>query len=148
LFLAENGATQRFAELTMGNSWYSPGGAFRLALHATDGNMVLQIVDDSSLPWWQQGQQMDPMRINWIPVWSAKTNGKSVTEADMHLDGNLVVYAGATAVFNSHTNGQEHSTLRVREDGNLVIYNSSGNAEYATNSIAREGSGTQYVTLP
>jgi hypothetical protein len=55
---------------------------------------------------------MDPMRINWIPIWSAKTNGTTATEADMQRDAKLVVYAGSTAVFNDHTNGQEHSILK------------------------------------
>ena len=35
--------------LRPGSSWYSPGDAFRLTLQATDGNLVLEQVDESSI---------------------------------------------------------------------------------------------------
>jgi hypothetical protein len=50
LLLYSNDMMQRFAELAMGNSRYSPGGAFRLTLQATDGNMVLQIMTIPHFP--------------------------------------------------------------------------------------------------
>jgi hypothetical protein len=128
-------------KLGMGNSLYSPGGGFRVTLQATDGNLVLQVLNDAVLPPWQQGQKLAPPALQWIPIWSAQTNGKSVTEADMQVDGNLVVYAGGTPVFNTGTNGQEHSFLRMQDDGNLVIYSASGAAVFATGTAAGEAPG-------
>jgi hypothetical protein len=128
-------------KLAMGNSLYSPGGGFRLTLQASDGNLVLQSVNDATLPAWGQGQQLNPAALQWTPIWSAKTNGKSVTEADMQLDGNFVVYAGGVPVFSTGTNGQEHAFLRSQDDGNLVIYDPSGSAGWATNTSAGEAPG-------
>jgi hypothetical protein len=117
-------ALQPSIRLGLGNSWYSPTGAFRLTLQASDGNVVLQALDDSTLPygWWQQGQQLSPAALTWVPIWATGTNNKSVTEADMQVDGNFVVYSGPTAVFATNTNGCQNAFLRIQDDGNAVIY--------------------------
>jgi|HubBroStandDraft_2_1064218.scaffolds.fasta_scaffold74682_2 hypothetical protein len=132
--------------LRPGASWYSPGNAFRLTLQASDGNLVLQVVDDSQgppagVPFIGGGSPIDPNSINWIPVWSAKTNGKGVTEVDFQIDGNLVAYAGSKAVFSTNTNGNEKASLIVQDDGNLVIYNTGRKAVFATNTSAVETPG-------
>jgi hypothetical protein len=132
---------QPSVELGMGNSWYSPGGSFRLTLQASDGNLVLQCVDDGTLPSWQQGEKLNPAVLKWVPVWSTKTNEKSVTEVDMQLDGNLVVYAGSTPVFSSKSNGLEHAFLRMQDDGNLVIFTANGTPAFTTNTSALQSSG-------
>lgn len=125
--------------LKPGNSLYSPGGAFRLTLQ-TDGNAVLQRIDDSTLQW-NSGQPLDPTQIRWIPVWSTGTNNRAVTELDMQADGNFVVYAGTTPVFSSQTDQNNLSNgafLRMQDDGNLVIY--IGNtAIWNTGTYARAG---------
>src|ERR1035438_3937447 len=86
--------------LRPGSSWYSPGNAFRLTLQATDGNLVLESVVGSSIGIAQVtgglGPALDPnSQMQSVPVWSARTNGKGVTEVDFQEDGNLVAYAGS-----------------------------------------------------
>jgi hypothetical protein len=127
--------------LLPGDSWYSPGGAFRLTLQAWDTNLVWQVVDDSHLPPWTQGQALNPAAMNWLPVWSPHIEGKSVTEVDMQVDGNLVAYAGSAAVWSTSTNGNEHAFLRLQDDGNVVIYNTSGAAVFQSNTSATEAGG-------
>jgi hypothetical protein len=135
--------------LRPGNSWYSPGNAFRLTLQATDGNLVLQTIDNFSFgvdPLGGAGAALDPdvPPVRWVPVWSAKTNGQGVTEAAFQIDGNLVAYAGARAVFNTGTSGRKESdrpTLFVQDDGNLVIYTAGPKAIWSTKTSALDSQG-------
>jgi hypothetical protein len=131
------------AFLRPGNSWYSPGNAFRLTLQASDGNLVLQTINDNTfiLPTVGQGPPLDPNRVQWVPVWSAFTQGKGVTEVDFQVDGNLVAYAGSNAVFNTRTFGNANSILYMQDDGNLVIYKEGNVPIFATNTSALDTPG-------
>jgi hypothetical protein len=137
--------------LRPGSSWYSPGNAFRLTLQATDGNLVLQVVDDSTIGFQPTtggpAPALDPSRLNWSPVWSPHIQGRGVTEVAFQLDGNLVAYAGSTAVFATNTNlppgtsDAQRPTLFLQDDGNLVIYTVGPVARFATNTSALEAPG-------
>jgi hypothetical protein len=137
--------------LRPGSSWYSPANAFRLTLQATDGNLVLQVVDDSAIGLQPvtggPGPVLDPSRLTWLPVWSARTNGKGVTEVDFQEDGNLIAYAGSHAIFATGTNLPpgtsitQRPTLFLQDDGNLVIYTVGPVARFATNTSALETPG-------
>ncbi len=125
--------------LGIGNSLYSPSGAFRFALQ-TDGNAVVQCVNDATLPRkWTQGQPLNPAtEVQWNqPLASTQTHDVGVFEVDMQADGNLVAYAGAGPAFQSNTSGNPGAFLRMQDDGNLVIYNTSGIAIWNTGTNAR-----------
>ena len=133
--------------LSPGDSWYSPGNAFRLTLQTSDGNLVLQVFNSLavSVPFLGgAGSAIDPDSENsnlWVPVWSAKTNGKGVTEVDFQIDGNLVAYAGTHAVWASNTSGSSGRMIIMQDDGNLVIYKDGPTAVWATNTSAVESKG-------
>ena len=131
--------------LFRGNSLYSPSGAFRFTLQ-DDGNAVLQVVDDSSLPP-IDGTPLAPEDINWVPVWAAYTQDPFTGSITMQLDGNLVVYragGGAisdTPIWSSGTDGNYGSFCRMQDDGNLVIYNSDNIPVFQTNTSVRTSAG-------
>lgn len=132
--------------LRPGSSWYSPGNAFRLTLQATDGNLVLEAVDSSSIGLAQVtgglGPSLDPNnQMRWTPVWSARTNGKGVTGVYFQEDGNLIAYAGSRAVFDTATPGIARPILYMQDDGNLVIYTTGPVAKFATNTRVFETPG-------
>ncbi len=139
------------ALLHPGNSWYSPANSYRLTLQQSDGNLILEVVDDQSIGILPliggAGPALDPNAPNgaaWRAVWSAKTNGKGVDQVAFQIDGNLVAYAGAKAVFASGTSGHsgtDHPTLAVQDDGNLVIYTEGPRAIWATNTSSMESRG-------
>jgi hypothetical protein len=138
------GVQEASITLQPGNSWYSPGGAFRLTLQDSDTNLVWQVVDQATLPPWQQGQALNPANLNWIPVWSPFIQGQGVTQVDMQIDGNLVAYAGrnpANPGFNTNTFQFRHAFLRLQDDGNLVVYDSAGVPRFATNTSVLETPG-------
>ena len=125
-----------------GGSLYSPAGAFRLTFLPSAG-LVIQCVDDSSLPNWQSGAPISPAQINWVTIWTGGgTTGQAVVEFSMQADGNFVVYAGAnSAVFSSNTDQRNLTNgafLRMQDDGNLVIY-MNGKAIWSTGTDARGG---------
>jgi hypothetical protein len=125
--------------LTVGHSWYSPSGAFRLTVQ-TDENVVLQVVSDRSLPGgWQSGGPLQPSSANWTPVWASNTRNLGPDKICMQFDGNLVTYSGtALAPFHSDTSGNESAFLRVQDDGNMVIYNSNGAAIWSSHTAVPE----------
>jgi hypothetical protein len=140
--------------LRPGSSWYSPANAFRLTLQATDGNLVLECINDAVLPILPViGGASDPINPNnpntalWAPVWSPHIQGKGVTEVDFQIDGNLVAYAGSQAVFATGTNlapgtsDTQRPTLYLQDDGNLVIYTLGPVARFATNTSVLETPG-------
>lgn len=112
--------------LYAGDALYSPGGGFRFVLQGTDKNAIVEVVDDSTLPAWKQGEPLQPDSLRWLPLWNAGTQDKGVIELDMQSDGNLVVYNGSGAIPLSYTAGNPGAFLRMQDDGNLVIYSSSG----------------------
>jgi len=126
--------------LGFGNSLYSPAGTFRLTFQASDGNAVLQAVNDNALPP-IVGSPISPARLEWIPIWATGTADKSASHIQMQLDGNLVVYNSTGAVWASNTNGHEFAYLRMQDDGNPVIYASNGAPIWATNTSAGEAPG-------
>ena len=126
--------------ITAGHSLYSPGGAFRLTFLPSAG-AVIQCVDDSTLQW-KSGQPLNPAQIQWVTIWTGGgTTNQDITEMDMQLDGNFVVYSGTTPIFNSITDQHNLTSgafLRMQDDGNLVIY--IGNkAIWSTGTFARGG---------
>jgi hypothetical protein len=73
------------------SSRYSPGGAFGLTLQATDGNLVLQTINDMDQRWtsWASpaaGSQSTSMGTGL----ESFIQGRGVTEVDFQIDGNLV----------------------------------------------------------
>jgi len=152
------------AFLSLGNSWYSPAGAFRLTLQALDGNLVLSslLLDLTSIGPYagnitgQVDPKIDPNRLpgrsKWVPIWSAGIQAKGAKEVDMQIDGNLVAYTGSTPgsphVWDSGTEGHENAVLIVQDDGNLVIYDTlnqpvqSRNNHMPTNTSAHESPGS------
>ncbi|HTT82679.1 MAG TPA: hypothetical protein VMF67_04290 [Rhizomicrobium sp.] len=120
-------------------SWYSPSGAFRLTMQASDGNVVLQVIDDAKLPPGQQrGESFAASSVPWMPMWATHTANGGATEADMQIDGNFVVYAGNKPIFSTQIPHSPSSLLRVQDDGNLVIYNAAGSPVFATGTNVTE----------
>jgi hypothetical protein len=113
-----------------GSALYSPSGAFRLHLQ-TDGNAVVEVVDDAVLPrTWQSGEPLNPNAVSWLspPLWASGTNDKGVIELAMQNDGNLVIYTGSGGIGISDSSGPENQGvfLRMQDDGNLVVYGPNG----------------------
>ena len=119
-------------QLSPGGSIYSPQQAFRLTLQSTDGNLVLETIDDSALP-----------SISWVPIWSIFTNMGIPSPIDPSSltnqlsDGNIVLSdtLGA-AKWSTGTQGDMGAFLRVQDDGNVVVYSAAGTAVWATNTAA------------
>jgi hypothetical protein len=138
---------QATISLGLGNSLYSPGGCFRLTFQAFDGNCVLQVVDDPSVPASSLtapgGNPIPATAVNWVPIWSTITNDKSASRVSMQPDGNLVVYDGNNnPLFASNTSGNDFAYCRMQDDGNLVIYaNGTANPLWATNTSAAQSIG-------
>jgi len=87
-------------------------GHFRAAMQ-TDGNLV--VYDDGG-----------------AALWSSKTNGVSVSGANLSASGNLsVVRTDGSSAFTSNTSAQ-HARLIMQADGNLVLY--AGTAVWSTNT--------------
>lgn len=118
-----------------GSALYSPGGGFRLHMQ-TDGNAVVEVVDDSTLPReWTTGAALNPnTAVNWLqpPLWASGTNDRGVIELAMQDDGNLVIYTGSGGIGISNTSGNPGAFLRMQDDGNLVIYSTNGAALWST----------------
>jgi hypothetical protein len=135
------------AFLLPGHAWYSPGNAFRLVLQASDGNLVLQTINDLEVTFelpllGGAGPAINPNTPNlWVPVWSPFIQNRGVTEVDFQIDGNLVAYARTNAVWNSGTSGNENATLIVQDDGNLIIRRAGPVAIWATNTSVLESKG-------
>ena len=90
------------ATLGPGGSIASCDGRFRLAMQASDGNLVLY---EGSAPRWATG-----------------TVGHAGDRLVMQGDGNLVLYAGGTPLWYTATDGHPGATLAVQTDGNVVVY--------------------------
>lgn len=83
------------------------------------------------------------------------TNGQTMTSGHYILsenvefalvfqsDGNLVLYHGSKAIWNTNTDGTGANRLKMQTDGNLVLYNST-RAVWASNTTHN---GSSYVKL-
>ena len=118
------------AQLNPGDILFSATRAFQL-IFQTDGNLVLYVIDDSTLP-----QDITQGKYTKA-LWSTATNGKGVVRCDMQADGNLVLYQGnGNAIWNSKTSGNPGAFLRCQDDGNLVIY-LGANSLWSSGTFAR-----------
>lgn len=90
------------ATLAPGELRKSPNKRFTLAMQ-TDGNLVMR--DETT----------------HRSIWSSSTVGPK-RRAVMQENGNLVVYEGTDATWDSKTGGKNGALLLVQDDGNLVIY--------------------------
>ena len=61
-------------------------------------------------------------------VWSTETNGKDVVRAEVQTDGNFVLYTPHDAVWASQTKGAKDVRLILQDDRNLVLYGFDGPA--------------------
>jgi nucleoid-associated protein YgaU len=61
-------------------------------------------------------------------VWSTGTNGKNVVRAEVQGDGNFVLYTPDDAVWASQSKGAKDVRLTLQNDRNLVLYGSDGPA--------------------
>lgn len=59
--------------------------------------------------------------------------------AAMQPDGNLVVYRGAVALWNSKTNGNPGAKATLQIDGNFVIYKANGGPVFSSGTIFPKG---------
>jgi hypothetical protein len=125
--------------LKLGNSLYSPSGAFRLT-SSIPGGVVVQCVNDTTLPGqWVNGAPINP---DWVTIWTAgETAGQAISEIDMQADGNFVVYVGHTPVYNSQTDQNNYTNgafIRMQDDGDLVLF-LNGQPIWNTGTNARAG---------
>jgi pseudomonalisin len=144
---------------TAGNVWNTPtnynGINERLAVQ-DDGNLVIY---QPASAVWSTGTNVPGYATNfnayasnpaphdnsgyWSPGRFLQA-GESVTSSGgqykftMQSDGNLVLYKGTTATWNSHTQGHPGAYATMQTDGNLVVY--IGNVSNAT---ALWSSGTE-----
>lgn len=129
--------------LQQGSSLYSPARAFRLYIQPADGNVVLQYVETSNLPWptWPSAP-LDPSQVTWVPVSATGTVDQSVSHMDMQYDGNLVVRrTDGTPAWASNTVGNNQAFLRLQDDGNLIIWSQEGQVLWTSNTSAGEAPG-------
>jgi hypothetical protein len=124
-------------EIGPGDSLYSATRAFRLNFQITDGNLVLGVLDDRTLP-------RDSIDGDYVPMWDAGINllpNVGTGKAIMQEDGNFVVYEfivpeGSVPAWNSQTYGNPGAFLRCQDDGNLVVYSNTGVPLWSSNTYA------------
>jgi LysM repeat protein len=61
-------------------------------------------------------------------VWSTDTNGQPVVRAEVQEDGNFVLYTADKPVWHSDTKGAKDVRLILQDDRNLVLYGFDGPA--------------------
>ena len=80
-----------------------------------------------------------------LPGQSLAPNEKLVSENGayvfiLQVDGNLVLYTGAKALWASGTNGKAVKECIMQTDGNLVLYGYDNNAVWASGTNGKPGS--------
>jgi hypothetical protein len=124
-------------QLNPGDILFSATSAFQLILQ-TDGNLVLYVIDDTSLP----GNLTLTNATYTKAIWASGTDGKGAVRCNMQTDGNLVLYNNSSkALWNSQTEGHPGAFLRCQSDGNLVILGSNGAVLWNSNTYAGPRSG-------
>jgi hypothetical protein len=126
----------------------NPGSTLALQ---TDGNLV--IYSASAAPLWSTGTVSIPNHLdrvnetlntaNLFPQQVLQTANGDYTMI-LQTDGNLVLYQGAHALWDSGTVNQSVVRLAMQSDGNLVLYNTSGQAVWNTHT---NGQGPSYLTM-
>jgi hypothetical protein len=116
--------------------WLSPGemlvslkGAIRLRFQLSDGNLILECLDDGQFP----EEVFRPYWNNGVGVSGEHVLGAT---AKMHSNGNFVVsfLDPAVGYWATGTNGNPGAILRCQDDGNLVVYSRDGQPLWASNT--------------
>jgi hypothetical protein len=131
-------------QLNAGDVLMSATSAFKLVFQS-DGNLVLYVIIDSSLP----ATLSLTGALYTKVIWASGTNGKGAVRCNMQTDGNLVLYNQANeAIWASDTQGHPGASLRCQDDGNLVIYlNGAALWSSKTNAAPRSSTyGGPYVS--
>jgi hypothetical protein len=74
------------------------------------------------------------------PIWASGTNGRTVTQAVMQGDGDLVLLGPAGVVWNTRTAGNPGARLVLQDDGNAVVYAIDGRPIWSTDTAERRRS--------
>jgi hypothetical protein len=130
----------QFPALFDNHALYSPAGAFRFIFQLTDGNAVIQVLDDTGYASGNnidnpQGPTVLGSHLPWVPIWSTGTQGASSIQ--MQWDGNLVVNTPKGPIGISNTAGNQGAYLRMQDDGNLVVYSATNQALWSSNTNAK-----------
>jgi hypothetical protein len=125
------------ASLKIGSALYSPGNGFRFVLQ-TDGNAVVQVVNNATLPRiWLEGTPFSPDSVDWIPLWASGTTDQGVIQLDMQDDGNCVIYNDSGPIWSSQSANNPGAFLRMQDDGNLVVYSNTGEPLWLSGTAAQ-----------
>lgn len=120
--------------------WYSGTGGHPGAFLAvqTDANVVVYSTAQVAL--WSsssfnnrldQGERLKPGYVLYAP--------DRAVRLEMQGDGNLVVYGGNRALWNSGTSGHPGAYTVMQGDGNFVVYSESTRALWSSGSAGRGG---------
>ena len=74
-----------------------------------------------------------------LEVGQKLTSSNGAYEVVLQDDGNLVLYAGQTAVWSTETNGQNVVRAEVQKDGNFVLYDQHNAPVWASNTAGSPG---------
>jgi hypothetical protein len=125
-------------------SWGWLGGVSKMIAYK-DG--VVVGLNDGRVEQWtgtaRPSQYSTLAASTWIPTWpagSALSPGGALTSPNgvytlrLQSDGNLVLYGGGKALWNTQSAGKGANKLIMQSDGNLVLYNYGGSPVWATNT--------------
>ena len=115
--------------LAPGEMLVSPKGAIRLRFQLSDGNLILECLDDGQLPeevfrpYWDNGIRVSPEHVLGA-------------NAKMHSNGNFVVsfLDPAAGGWATGTSGNPGAFLRCQDDGNLVVYSRERKPLWSSNT--------------
>jgi hypothetical protein len=128
--------------LRAGESIYSPARAFRLTFQATDGNVVLQVVNTARLPGAWPTTPLGDADVLWTPIWSSNTANQGAKQLVFQDDGNMLILDGNNNIlFQTHTGSNPQAFFRIQDDGNLVIIQQGGAVLWASKTSAGEAPG-------
>jgi hypothetical protein len=120
-----------------GDHLFSATRAFRVSLQAEDGNLVLSVLDDATLP-------RDSIEGKYVPIWEAGVGNTNTEQfsAVIQTDGNFVLTGlipgphGFGPIFATGTQGHPGAFLRCQDDGNVVLRAPDGGFLWHTNTFA------------